>query len=219
MNGYYTTIATKISKADKAKLCTIAKGFGLSFYELQQALLLSLIRYFDKDSFITYEHNIMLNAFGNVFAAIGDSYNPISITGHQSDKIEKAIMFVNRGKANRPQVMAIGKDRNGNLTESYNQDQMLTDYLQATDPQLLKVLRYERDTRDNFSLSQTLRELVLQRASQPSDMMEADIKAMFEDVRIPTGDKINEDVFYKRGHNKGDYSNYTPHATRKRADL
>ena len=54
--GYFTTVATKISPTDRQKLCTIAEGLNLTFYELLQSLLLAIVRYFDKDCPISDEH-------------------------------------------------------------------------------------------------------------------------------------------------------------------
>lgn len=215
----YKLVATKVRTADREKLKAIAQGFGLTFYELVQSLALALVRYFDKDSLIIHEHRVMLNTFGDLFMSMADTFNPLSLPGLQKREIEKAIVFVTARRSNRAQVMAIGKDGKGNLTESYNIDQMLESYLKATDPELLKVLTAEKGIRGDFSLSHTLHDLVLSRAAKPADRMETEIKEMFDDVRIPTGEEINRDVFYKQKYNKGDYTAITPRSKYTRADF
>lgn len=222
-NYTYKLVATKVKPADREKFGAIAQGFNMTSYELVQALVLALVRYFDKDSLVTYEHNIMLTTFCDLFMSTGDSFNPLSLNGKDRREIGKAIVFVNSKQSDRPQVMAIAKDGKGNLTESYNVDKMLTDFLRATDPEVLKVLTTERERSDNFSLSHTLHDLVLSRAAKPADIIESEIKELFDDVRIPTGEKINGDVFYKRvfnhSENIDDYTAITAKSRYKRADI
>lgn len=215
----YKIIITKVPAADREKFKAIAQGLGQTLYKLVQSLALALVRYFDRDSLITYEHNTMLNAFADHFMFMSDTFNPLSFSGRQKREIEKAIVFVTTRRSNRPQVMAIGKDGKGNLTESYNIDQMLEGYLKATDPELLKVLTAEKGINGDFSLSHTLHDIVLSRAAKPADRMEAEIKELFDDVRIPTGEEINRDVFYKQKYNKGDYTAITPRSKYTRADI
>lgn len=78
-NGYYLHVGTKITYSDRDKLDVIAKGMGMTLYQLLQALMLAMVRYFDAGSLITYEHNAMLNAFANTMFQLKDSYSPLSI--------------------------------------------------------------------------------------------------------------------------------------------
>lgn len=219
-NHYYTTIATKLSRADKAKLVSIADGFGMTFYELLQALLLAMVRYFDTDSLVTYDHNAMINAFSSTMFSLKDSYSPLSIRGHERERIKNAILFVERPNKKRPQMLAVSKDGNGNLMESYNFDTMLADFLESYDPELLKLLEDERQRLDYFSIGHTMHELLMQRATQPADKMSEEINTMFQDVRITSGQQINEDVYYKRKNNHygQDYTTITKRQT-FRADV
>ena len=219
-SGYYTTIATKISRSDKQKLCNIAGGFGMSFYELLQALLLAIVRYFDQDSLISYESNTMLNAFATVMFSTAGSYSPLSIKGHERERIKNAILFVERPNNERPQMLAVSKNDDGDLMESYNFDTMLTDFMEAYDPELLKLLEDERKRLGYFSIGHALHELLLRRATPPADKMSDEINTMFQDVRIPSGQQINEDVRYKRKNNNygQDYTTITKKQT-FRADL
>ena len=217
--GYYTTIATKISHTDKQKLCIIAQHFGLSFYELLQGLLLALVRYFDTDTPITDENRTMFQAFTNIMFATDGSFNPLSIKGYENECISNAILFVRRREDQRAQILAVGKDEQGNPTESYNADKMLADFLQAYDPKTLEALEAERKKLESFSIGHTLHELVVNRTSDPVDTMSEEIRSMFDDVRIPTGIKINEDVYYKRNLNRGDYSQVFQQRTNYKSDL
>ena len=217
--GYYTTIATKISRTDKQKLCDIADGFQMSFYELLQSLLLAIVRYFDKDSLISDESNTMLNAFANVMLATAGSFSPLAIGGHQRQAVKSAILFVQRKDGQQPQTIAIGRDRQGRLTETYNTDKMLADYLQATDPDILRVLEDERKRLGLFSIAHALHQLIMQRRTPPADRISEEINALFDDIRIPSGQKTNNDVYYKAKYNRGDYTQVTPHAPTYRTDL
>ena len=112
-------------------------------------------------------------------------------------------------KANqRPQLLAVTKNDRNELTESYNLDKMLADFMEAYDPEILNALKDEQKRLGYFSIGHTLHELVLQRATQPADMMSEEITGMFQDMRITSGQKTNEDVFYQQKQNRygEDYS-------------
>ena len=201
-NGYYTTIATKISHADKAKLANIAEGFDMTIYELLQALLLALVRYFDKGSLVTYDHNAMMNAFTNTMFSLKDSYSPLSIKGHDKRNISRAILFVEQMPRQHPQLMAVSKDKSGNLIETYNFDTMLADFMGAIDREALQALECERKKQGYFSLAHTLHDMILENAPQQDSMAE-EIAEMFTDIRITTGERINDEVFYPKGWEHG----------------
>lgn len=212
--GYYTTIATKISHADKAKLVSIADGFGMTFYELLQALLLAMVRYFDTGSLVTYDHNAMLNAFANTMFALKDSYSPLSIKDHDRRTISQAILLVEQRPRKRPQLMAVSKDHCGNLIESYNQDTMLSAFMGALDPDTLKALEREQKKQGYFSIAHTMHEIIMQRTPAPADSMREEIAEMFTDARTATGEQVNEDVHYKNKYNIGE--EYTAPTLRKK---
>lgn len=201
-SGYYTTIATKISHADKAKLVSIANGFGMTFYELLQALLLAMVRYFDTGSLVTYDHNAMMNAFANTMFTLKDSYSPLSIRGHENRKIDSAILLIEQRPHKQPQLLAVSKDRQGNLIESYNFDTMLSDFMGALDPEVLQAIIREKKKQGYFSIAHTLHELVLQRAPAPVDSKSEEIARMFTDVRTMAGEQVNSDIHHKRGYNR-----------------
>lgn len=212
--GYYTTIATKISHADKEKLVSIADGFGMTFYELLQALLLAMVRYFDTGSLVTYDHNAMMNAFANTMFSLKDSYSPISIGGREKRSISHAILFVNQKPHRKPQLLAVSKDASGNMMESYNFDTMLSDFMGALDPEALQALDGERKKQGYFSIAHTLHELIMKRTDSPADAMAIEIAGLFTDARTTTGERMNEDIYYRRKHNRGD--EYTTPSTRKK---
>lgn len=217
-NKGYTTIATKVTCTDKLKLTIIAKSFGMSFYELLQALLLALIRHFDKDTAISEEFGNLMETFITTIKAGNDSFNPLAVKNRHNIHANTAIMFAQKGKCTKPQVIAISKDSNGKLTESYNTDIMLSVFLQSCDPQALKALEREQKDLGYFSLGQTLHEVVTRTRLNQSDKIHEDVKTLFDDIRIPTGEKLNECIFYKRKKN----SCFSQSATQKKyihADL
>lgn len=219
-NGNFTTIATKISLADKVRLWRIAEGFGMTLYELLQALLLGMARYFDKGSIVTYEGNSLLNAIGNVIFDTKDSFSPMALKGRQQQRVCNAILFLQRGKGQRPQLMEAYADDMGNVVESYNFDTMLSAFLNCLDPDALQRLKDEAKRLGYFSITHTLHELIMQRtANTKADTISAEVCELFADERITTGQRINEDTHYKRKHNRGDgYTTITQQKT-YRADV
>lgn len=219
-NGYYLHVGTKITYSDRDKLDVIAKGMGMTLYQLLQALMLAMVRYFDAGSLITYEHNAMLNAFANTLFSLKDSYSPLSLNGHGKRTVNHAILLVEQPPMKQPQLMAVSRDQYGNLIESYNFDTMLSDFMGALDPEALQAITREQKKQGYFSIAHTLHELILQRAEKPADIMSQEIADMFTDARTTTGEQVNEDVHYNRKYNKGDdYTAPTPHKRRARADL
>ena len=219
-NGYYLHVGTKITYSDRDKLDVIAKGMGMTLYQLLQALMLAMVRYFDAGSLITYEHNAMLNAFANTLFSLKDSYSPLSISGHERRTVNRAILLVEQPPRKQPQLMEVSKDQYGNIVESYNFDSMLSAFMGALDPEALQAIIREQKKQGYFSIAHTLHELILQRAEKPADIMSQEIADMFTDARTTAGEQVNEDIHYKGKQNRGEeYTAPTPRKRRARADL
>lgn len=213
------TIASKVTKDEKAKIKTIADAFGMSFYELLQSLLLALLRYFDSDSLVTYDHNCMMNAFANTMYAMKDSYSPFGNRERDKRIIKSAILFVEESPKKSPQLLSVVRNADGKLMESWNFDKMVADFLRCVDPDCLNRLEAMKTELGYFSITHTLHEIIMQRTSSDGGM-KADIKDMFSDMRIPSGQAVNEDVKYKRGYRQN-VDEYTTIQQRQtfRADL
>lgn len=215
-----TTIASKITRADKQKLHAIADYLGMTFYKLVQSILMTIIRYWDRGGLLTAEHYTMIDAFSTVLKSSVGSYSPISARDSGNDHITSAILLVERKAGQRPQLMEVHKDSAGNVMESYNYDTMLAAFLNAIDPDCLQRLEDEARELGYFSITHALCEILLKcSARTEKDIMRADIAAIFGDERITTGQKINNDTLYKQKHNIGDYTTPTPHKETYRADL
>lgn len=218
--GYYTSISTKISRSDKAKLVGVAERFGMTFYQLQQALLLATVRYFDRESAITDEHAAMMRAFEDSIFSTKGSFSPLSIKGHEARTINRALLFVEQKPGERPQLLAVSKAPGGKLTESYNFDTMLCGFMEAVDPEALRALQKEQERQGNFSIVHTLHEVAMRLAESPADAMANEIAEMFTDARTSAGEEINEDVFYKRKMRQWEHSGIpTPRAKRHKVEI
>ena len=219
-NGNFTTIATKISLADKVRLWRIAEGFGMTLYELLQALLLGMARYFDKGSIVTDEGNSLLNAIGNVIFDTKDSFSPMALKGRQQQRVCSAILFLQRKAGQRPQLMETQIDGQGNIVESYNYDSMLSAFLNSLDPDVMERLKVEAERKKYFSITQALHEIIMKRTDiTMEDTISAEVRELFDDVRIPTGQMTNQEIYYRGKHNRGeDYTTITKRKT-YRADI
>ena len=214
------TIASKVTIRDKERVKVIAKAFGMTFYELLQSLLLALLRYFDSDNVVTYDHNCMMNALANTMFAMKDSYNPLQWRDRDKRGISNAILFIEDPSKRKPQLLSVRKDDNGQLTESLNFDKMVSDFLNCIDPDGLQRLEVMKKQLGYFSITHTLHELIMQRTNT-TDEMKADIEEMFTDIRIHSGQSINNDIHYQRRHrtNVDDYTTIEPRMQTFRADL
>jgi hypothetical protein len=215
----FVTIASKVSKEDKAKIKAIARAFDMTFYELLQSLLLGMLRYFDIGRHSTYDHNCMMDALTIAMHSIKCSYCPLQKKNLENRNIKSAILFIEDSPKNRPQFISVCKNDDGQMMESLNFDKMVADFLGCIDPDVLQRLEILRNELGYFSITHTLHEIIMQRASS-TDEVKADIEGLFKDIRIPSGQAVNDDVFYQKPHrtNVDEYTTITPKQT-FRADL
>ncbi len=202
LDGYFSVVATKISPTDKEKLREIAKRFGLSFYELLQALLLAIVRYFDTDStFFEYERNVLINAIGNILESNKGSFSPLSMNGYSKQRAKSAILFIEREPEQKPQLLMVKKNGSNEITGNYNYDTMLTAFLEAADHNILQALKDKQKMYGQFSIMQTLHDVILSETDK-DEKTRLEIQDFFSDVRIPTGQQINKETHYKRKKNR-----------------
>ena len=219
LGNEFVSIATKVSKNDKAKIETIANKFGMSIYELLQSLLLGMLRYFDIDRHSTYEHNCMMDALFIVIRSLRDSYSPIRLKNKDRRKLKSAILFIEDSPKNRPQLISVRMNGNKQMMESLNYDKMISDFLGCIDPESVQKLDSLRKELGYFSITHTLHEIIRQRTSPIDENVEY-INEMFKDTRIPSGQSINDDIMYKRGKRQSvdEYTTITKDQT-FRADI
>jgi hypothetical protein len=219
LGNEFLTIASKVSKEDKEKIKAVASLFGMSFYELLQSLLLGMLRYFDIGRNSTYEDNCMMDALFVAIHSLQGSYCPLQKKGRKSRRIKGAILFIEDSPKSRPQLLSVSMNEDGQMVESLNFDKMVSDFLGCVDPDGLRGLDGIRKELGYFSITHTLHEIIMQRTSTKDENQEY-IKKMFDDMRIPTGQAINDDIMYKRGRrqNVDGYTTITPSQT-FRADI
>lgn len=219
LGNEFLTIASKVSKEDKAKIKAVANLFGMSFYELLQSLLLGMLRYFDIGKKSTYEDNCMMDALFVAIRSLQGSYCPLQKKDRENRRIKGAILFIEDSPKNRPQLLSVSMNEDGQMMESLNFDKMVTDFLGCVDPDGLRRLDGIRKELGYFSITHTLHEVIMQRTNTYDEDQEY-IKKLFEDIRIHSGQAINEDIIYKRGkrQNVDEYTTITPSQT-FRADI
>lgn len=196
--NHMVTISSKVTIRDKERIRAVAGAFGLTFYELQQSLLLAFLRYFDSDNVVTYDHNCMMNAFANTMYAMKDSYCPLNFRQDTKRSIKSAILFVKDSKKRMPQLLLVRENEDGQLRETFNYDKMVFEFLGSVDPDCLQRLESKKNELGYFSITHTLHELIMQRTNTTDDIKN-DIEEMFTDIRIPSGEAINDDIYYRRG--------------------
>ncbi len=219
LGGDFVVIGTKVSRVEKGRLQVIADAFGMSLYELMQSLLLAIMRYFDSGGLITYNHNSMMNALANAIYATKGSHNPLLKRGRKFQCLDSAILFIGDTKKRRPQLLSVCKNEDGQMIESLNFDKMVADFLMCIDPDAFLRLESKKKELGYFSITHTLHELIMQRTSA-TDEMKDEIAEMFSDVRITSGEAVNEEIYYKRKRriNVDEYSTIEQRKT-FRADL
>lgn len=195
--GEFVTICSKLSSRDKSKVKAIGERFGMNFYQIIQSLLLALVRYFDTDNLKTYNHDNMIDAFINVMFTTKGSFNPFKEKDRKRRRVRSAILFVEESPDLKPQLLFVRTSKAGNITETMNFDEMVNDFLCCIDPEGLKRVELMKNELGLFSTTHALHKLMMQYTST-TDEIKNDVEEMFADIRIPTGQAINEDIYYKR---------------------
>lgn len=212
-------VATKVFKEERRRIQNIASSFNMSLYELLQSLLLAFLRYFDSGKSLSYDHNCMLNALANTIKSLKDSYNPLRLPNRDKRQMKGAIAFINDSPNRRPQLLYINQNENGQMIETYNFDEMVSDFLKCIDPDALLRLETKKKELGFFSITHTLHEVIMQNTCAIDDI-KTDVGDMFKDIRIPSGESLNDEIYYKRVHRKNvdEYTTITRNQT-FRADL
>ena len=150
--NHMVTISSKVTIRDKEKIRAVAGAFGLTFYELQQSLLLAFLRYFDSDNVVTYDHNCMMNAFANTMYAMKDSYCPLNFRQDTKRSIKSAILFVKDSEKRKPQLLLVRENEDGQLRETFNFDKMVLEFMGCVDPECLQRLENKKKELGYFSI-------------------------------------------------------------------
>lgn len=222
------TIATKVKREDRIKLEAVAKSLGMkNLYQLFQGLLLFLLRYFDSHCAISIEHQKMVQSYLSLVETLKGSFTPIQATSQPIYTIKKGILFVERRRGERPQMISVGIGDNGAMTESYNTNEILADVMASIDPKLLDDLNSERGQIGVIGIIDTLRSLLEANRDERmheeiNKMFTDEIDEMFEDLSIETFEQI-ADTQYKRKHAKsvdgsGTTGNYIPEAAKSKSN-
>ncbi len=212
----YSVVATKVPLEYKARLESIANKLGLNKYELFQGLLLALLRFFDDGASLSSNHYAMINVFADVLKSSKESFRPLQI--HERS-VKGAILFIEETPDKMPQVLYVGKDGNGHLSESMNYDKMLSEFLKSMDKNVFERLDAIKNQFEYISIAHALRDLVML-SNQEKETISSEVEELFQDIRIPSGQAINNEVHYK-GRWRQNVKEYTTIVKDKvyRADL
>ena len=208
-NDKVVVIASKVTKEHRDKILHIANLLGMdNLYQLLQSLLLFLLRSFDRQSDVSDEHEILLNAYLNTMISQKKAYSFMGKADLKHTCIKKAIIFVDSRKGEKPLILSITSKNNGKYTESYNSDEILKDVLSSLAPDVLIELEHEKKKNHQLTIIQALRDII-KRSQTDGDNMHDEIASLFteeiddlfEGLTIETFEELN-DVHYKRKHKK-----------------
>lgn len=201
-------VSSKITANGKLKLQTISREFKFSFYKLLQSLLLAMIRYYTTDMAVSDEYLIMIEAFNNAIELASKSFNPIGTNKrHRDITIAKCLLFLQEEEGIE-HIVEI-ENKNGELREETDTDKILWNFLGTIIPEFKKKISKE-DALKN--ISKDLCKVFIQPAK---DYIKEEVESMFMDIRIPTGQKINDGIYYKRKKNNGGLEAYTTYGVQK----
>ena len=217
-------VATKVKREDRIKLELIAKAWGMNLYQLIQGLLFFLLRSFDRQSDISADHETLIKSYLNHIASQKGSFSLIRTIDISKYNTHKAVFFIESGKKKRPQMISIGINEDGAITESYNTNEILSDVLASIDQKMLDELNDEKQALGQIGIIDTMRSIVKDTHNDSmheeiNNMFVEEIDEMFSDLAIETFEEL-ADTYYKRKHATGidGLCSYSAEAAKKTRD-
>lgn len=198
-------ISIKLTHSERNKIIEIAESMGLTPFRLLNVLLSEFINYFDENAIIDNRENTLLNCLydDNFFSK--DTFNLYCSNVTNNLFASEALIFADKpeekGKIyTRSQAILINQNGESYIGSSYY-DNMLELLLSAIAPETNDGLQKKMKKLGCKSIFDTMKLLVDQSYFCPPkpDIIHEEIEELFSDIRIESGEKVNnDDVFYRK---------------------
>ena len=178
MDNEYKVIATKVTKRAYIQLKAIAERANIKVYALLQIVIDCYIKTFcEKEPINDYMREILckfidIDRAKTGFSLIAPILRNLSIT--------KCLAIVSQAKKTIPEIVLIEKDGDS-ITQNINKDAILTEFLQAFSPKILRDLQMIQEREQMHNLTDALH-FAINEIAQPKDPLHSEIEQLFTDA-------------------------------------
>ena len=181
-NYSYKMIATRINPKSFAQLQAIAERANLKVYYILQVVIDCIIKVFSYSESISNETQEILYKFCDLDRAKkGFSFTGIDL---QNLEFSKCLAIISKKGKDIPGIIELEKDGE-NITENRNTDDILTTFLQAFSPKILRGLQEIKETDKMHNLTDALY-FAINNSKVLKDPLHDEILELFNDANNAT---------------------------------
>ena len=178
METDYKVINTKISPRAHAQMRAIAERANIKVYALLQIVVDCYIKTFcEREPINDYMREILckfidMDRAKNGFSLIAPNLRNLSMS--------KCLAIVSQAKKTIPEIVLIEKDGDS-ITQNINSDAILTEFLRAFSPKILRGLQMIKEREQMHNLTDALH-FAINEIAQPKDPLHSEIEQLFTDA-------------------------------------
>lgn len=178
METDYKVINTKISPRAHAQMRAIAERANIKVYALLQIVVDCYIKTFcEREPINDYMREILckfidMDRAKNGFSLIAPILRNLSMS--------KCLAIVSQDKKTIPEIVLIEKDGDS-ITQNINSDAILTEFLRAFSPKILRGLQMIKEREQMHNLTDALH-FAINEIAQPKDPLHSEIEQLFTDA-------------------------------------
>lgn len=177
------TISTKVSIVAYSFLASLAEKSGITMYKMLQTVVECFLKYFSDDSYLTDSLCKVINSFAD-FRLTKDSFMFCSHDAKDMWSLDSAIISIKAEDKPQPRSILIHKkEQDGKMcmVQNYNNDVILTCFLQSFAPEILKDLNEIMHKNNTLSLTDALKFAVQEQIDAKEYDLICDIESLFEE--------------------------------------
>ena len=178
METDYKVINTKINPRAHAQMRAIAERANIKVYALLQIVVDCYIKTFcEREPINDYMREILckfidMDRAKNGFSLIAPTLRNLSMS--------KCLAIVSQAKKTIPEIVLIEKDGDS-ITQNINSDAILTEFLRAFSPKILRGLQMIKEREQMHNLTDALH-FAINEIAQPKDPLHSEIEQLFTDA-------------------------------------
>lgn len=178
METDYKVINTKINPRAYAQMRAIAERANIKVYALLQIVVDCYIKTFcEREPINDYMREILckfidMDRAKNGFSLIAPILRNLSMS--------KCLAIVSQAKKTIPEIVLIEKDGDS-ITQNINSDAILTEFLRAFSPKILRGLQMIKEREQMHNLTDALH-FAINEIAQPKDPLHSEIEQLFTDA-------------------------------------
>ena len=201
--GYEKVINTKINIRSYAQLRAIADRANLTIYNILQSVIDCFVKCFcEREPINDYMREILckfidIDRAKNGFSLLAPTLRNLSMS--------KCLAIVSQAKKTIPEIVLIEKDGDS-ITQNINSDAILTEFLRAFSPKILRGLQIIKEREQMHNLTDALH-FAINETATPKDPLHSEIEQLFTDANNLVLSAEIQPIEAQRGKNRKQIEN------------